>query len=317
MRKDLSSSDADGLFSPKSQEELDNEERLLFKEIQSHEHAIKELKKGLPSYLPNLDGSIEKDTELMNLRDSDDYVDTDYVDMESFMFNPELTKEYERIKDSYKDLIDMFQNSIEQNTYSSDKSQKVKDNRFANLEEFDNAVSTGDVSLNKYTIKEINELMQELTRLEEKVYNRDLEDYELKTVGDFHRAVDKGILNINKYDIKDINKLLDSLEDDEKLDISDYNISLFGNISIGEIHIKVEHGIRDYSKLNKLKSLPSTDLYEELAGASKQRMVRKPQMIEPELEEEIYTDLGYEMEKGFIEKIKNLVKKIFKRKKDP
>lgn len=270
---------------------------------------------GLPNYLPEK----EKSYNYQELKEKDAYLDKPYEDIESFMFNPELTKEYERIKDSYKDLINMFEASLEKNVYSNEKSDKIKNNTFENLADFDDAVSKGEVNINNYSIKEINQLMQELEKLEENVNNRDLEDYQFKTIRDFHQAVDNGVINLDKYNIKDINKLLENLEDDKKLKLSDYDISLFGNITIGEIHIKIEnnnYNMKDYSKLSKLGNLPGSDIYEDIVG----KEIRPNEKMKNKNKDEpkqIYTEDDYDLDKTFIDRISDFIKRLFNKKKDP
>lgn len=265
--------------------------------------------------LPTLDYSVDDSSRFAELRDIDEYLDSSYETVEALMLNDDLVDEYERIKESYSGLINMFQKSIENNK----PKETTNTYNFNSIAQFEDAISTGEFNINDYSINEISALMNELSELERKLNNRSLDEYELETIEDFHKAVDSGILDISKYNIQDINDLLHGLKDKNPLSISDYNINLFGDITIEEINIKISE--RDYNQLKGLKTLPNSDIFDELTDSEiidKQSEVdqvnlntRNPIVNDKynPIDEYIYEELETEeIDKSIISKIVDFIK---------
>lgn len=271
--------------------------------------------------LPILNYSTANSSRFAELKNLDEYSDSSYETVEFLMLNDDLVDEYERIKESYSGLINMFQKSIENN--------KPKDiigtHNFNSVSAFEEAISTGEFNINDYSINEISALMNELSELESKLNNRSLDDFELETVEDFHKAVDSGILDISKYNIQDINDLLNDLKDNNTLSINDYNINLFGDITIEEINIKVNQ--MDYSQLKGLKTLPNSNIFDALTESEvnhKQSEVDQVNLNTSEsiindeynsIDEYIYEELETEeIDKSIISKIIDFIKNKLKKR---
>lgn len=158
-----------------------------------------------------------------------------YYEESNLMLTGELAVEYERIKNSYKELIYSFEKSLQRDmqVVSSNKSS-LKRYKFRNLSDFESSVENGFLDLNDYTSKEINDLIKELNELENRMITRSLDEYNFVTIDDFQSAVDIGIIDLSRYSIDEINDLLVNLED-EPLTIRDYDIEMFGDVQLPDI----------------------------------------------------------------------------------
>lgn len=182
---------------------------------------FKNKNKGKPSLpsLPKDKDSLDITPEALDKLSKSDFYDNSYEIIEELMLNDELTEEHIKIRKSYEDIVDIFQQSSTINENKSrENKNKLKEFNFQLLDEFETAINNGVLNINNYSITEINNLIRELSQLENKVSTRNLEDYKFRTVDEFQEAVDKGLLKLSEYDIKEINKLLEQLEDEGKHD---------------------------------------------------------------------------------------------------
>ena len=169
------------------------------------------------------------------------------------MLTGKLEAEYRKIKNSYRELIYTFEKSLQKDMMVTKKETKLKDYKFKNLSDFENAVNKRILNLEDYNSKEINDLIKELNELENRLITRDLNEYNFKTIDEFQRAVDKGIIDLSRYDMKEVNELLNKLED-ESLKLSDFDIVTFGNVKLPEIEDRINNFNRPVNKpVNKSK----------------------------------------------------------------
>lgn len=273
------------------------------------------IKNNKPS-LPNL-----RDIENEN-RSFSGYLDTSKNTENELMLTGELAIEYKKIKDSYRDLIYAFEQSIQRDMRitADDNSSKLKDFKFKNLTEFEKAVDQGFLNLKNYEISEINNLIKDLNDLENKFISRDLTEYNFKTLDDFQSAVDRGVIDLTRYGIAEINQLLSRLED-EPLKLSDYNIETFGNVDLSAIEMRLQNEHR-YTKIPKPKSRKDTRIIK--SNSSKPSSLPSPPKDPPKKPMvKDYSMIGDGdnieniLEKGFFSKLLNKIKDIFKKKRGP
>jgi|GEM_PF-5850383 len=222
-----------------------------------------------------------------------------------------LAEEYKRIKDSYRNLIYSFEESLQKDLriIENEKGRKLSDFKFKSLEDFDKAAEAGILNLNDYNTNEINNLIRELTKLEEQAKKRDLEDYEFETVEEFQLFVDKGIIELSKYSTNEINKLLNSLEY-RTLTLDEYDIEMYGNIQIETIKKRVENINNKKTYKKEPMKDPKGNLLPNLPEQKKNEIQDNKKYEEK--------DNANEIEDMFDENIfKRIFRKIFKRKKDP
>ena len=219
------------------------------------------------------------------------------------MLTGELAVEYERIKNSYRELIYSFEKSLQRDmqVVSSNKSS-LKRYRFRNLSDFESSVENGFLDLNDYTSKEINDLIKELNELENRMITRSLDEYNFVTIDDFQSAVDRGIIDLSRYSIDEINDLLVNLED-EPLTIRDYDIEMFGDVQLPDIeevlntkqkptYKKQKRPQREtnnnYSQIDYNKgNLPSPPKYAEIEVKHNKIIEKPPEHIYEEPDENI------------------------------
>lgn len=226
-----------------------------------------------------------------------------YYEASNLMLTGELAVEYERIKNSYKELIYSFEKSLQRDmqVVSSNKSS-LKRYRFRNLSDFESSVENGFLDLNDYTSKEINDLIKELNELENRMITRSLDEYNFVTIDDFQSAVDRGIVDLSRYSVDEINDLLVNLED-EPLTIRDYDIEMFGDVQLPDIEevlntkqkptyknqkspqreINNNYSQIDYNKGN----LPSPPKYVEIEVKHNKTIEKPPEHIYEETDENI------------------------------
>lgn len=226
-----------------------------------------------------------------------------YYEESNLMLTGELAVEYERIKNSYKELIYSFEKSLQRDmqVVSSNKSS-LKRYRFRNLSDFESSVENGFLDLNDYTSKEINDLIKELNELENRMITRSLDEYNFVTIDDFQNAVDIGIVDLSRYSIDEINDLLVNLED-EPLTIRDYDIEMFGDVQLPDIeevlntkqkptYQKQKSPKREtnnnYSQIDYNKgNLPSPPKYAEIEVKHNKTIEKPPEHIYEETDENI------------------------------
>lgn len=252
---------------------------------------------------------------------------TSYLDKDNdniLMLNGELAEEYHRIKRSYRDLIQSFEQSLQRDMQLfPENNSRLERYRFRNLSDFESSVANGFLNLDDYTSKEINDLIKELNELENNLITRDLDEYNFKTIDDFQNAVDNGIIDLSRYEMKEINNLLNKLEDEE-LSINDYEIEMFGNLKLPDIEEvlntkekPVQKKPKTYpkQKLNKkpyyakevsLPSLPKNSAdYAELKA--KRKTNSPPKHIYEEDEKNIEDLLDDNIFKRFTKWFKNII----------
>lgn len=226
-----------------------------------------------------------------------------YYEESNLMLTGELAVEYERIKNSYKELIYSFEKSLQRDmqVVSSNRSS-LKRYRFRNLSDFESSVENGFIDLNDYTSKEINDLVKELNELENRMITRSLDEYNFVTIDDFQSAVDIGLVDLSRYSIDEINDLLVNLED-EPLTIRDYDIEMFGDVQLPDIeevlntkqkptYKKQKSPQREtnnnYSQIDYNKgNLPSPPKYAEIEVKHNKRIEKPPEHIYEETDENI------------------------------
>jgi len=177
------------------------------------------------------------------------------------IINKELVEEYDKIKDSYKNIVNMIERSVENDRQLHDrqfnnlKHINIKDYKFEELEDFKNSVEQGEFNINDYSVSEINTLIRELDNLENKLIIKPLHSYNLKTINDFQTAINKGDLNLYNYKIEEINELLKELEDKHSLSSKDCNISSKNKYEVESIKTKDQGMIVDISEIEKESGL--------------------------------------------------------------
>ena len=90
------------------------------------------------------------------------------------MLTGKLEAEYRKIKNSYRELIYTFEKSLQKDMMVTNNETKLKDYKFKNLSDFENAVNKRILNLEDYNSKEINDLIKELNELENRLITRDL-----------------------------------------------------------------------------------------------------------------------------------------------
>lgn len=155
------------------------------------------------------------------------------------MLTGELAQEYKRVKESYKDLINSFEQSIQRDMQITKSKKSFEKYKFRSLSDFESSVANGFLDLNDYTSKEINDLVKELNMLENRMSMRSLDEYNFKTIDEFQGAVDIGLVDLSKHELSEINALLNTLED-EPMTITDYNIKMYGDIKLPDIESILE-----------------------------------------------------------------------------
>ena len=267
--------------------------------------------------LPELHNSNK--SSLNYLLDKRNSIDND------LMLSGRMAIEYEKLRNSYRSLIQSFEESIQRDLRVFEKSSnKLSEYKFESLSDFEQAVERGFLNLKHYSVSEINELIKDLNELEEKLISRDIKEYNFKTIDQFQNAVDRGIIDLSRYDTVEINDLLASL-DDEPMKLSDYDITMFGKIELAEI----EHEFNSYSeKIHKNKTKPKPLTKEKLneirANKDKQTILPqppkvspKPHIIKTEIKHLTHTeDIESILEQSFFKRLLNRIKdKILRNKK--
>ena len=182
------------------------------------------------------------------------------------MLTGELAQEYKRVKESYKDLINSFEQSIQRDMQITKSKNNFEKYKFRSLSDFESSVANGFLDLNDYTSKEINDLVKELNMLENRMSMRSLDEYNFKTIDEFQGAVDIGLVDLSKHDLSEINSLLNTLED-EPMTITDYNIKMYGDIKLPDIESILETNTAPKRPTSKpTNKFPGKPMYAKTGG---------------------------------------------------